>query len=965
MVQFIKAKKTSFVNKPTGVVSVDTGAVQAEKVQSDVFNSIASMYFKEATQQEIEKGQDYVQNLPTRKMVIEETDSLGNPSVVKSELDFQPLDSSLSTIAQQTAKPLLQKKYALALSNDISRNIEQIRLDSSSAADFQTKINNFIPTYIEQINKLGGGDFTSQIQEGVGKLSTQHFFDMSLKEKNLNIVNQANETNNALLSSIQETEASASNYANMGDFNVFLKELKEQQKEQRSLFNSSVAEYGLVGYTKTQIDAMKIKIAISPARGLLKGFSRGKNSLQLELAESYLRNGSKGPELSAKDYEFLDVIKKEAGQHVNYLIEDASKLSASIRTVQSDRRTFNNDRDSVITKAETKIKNNPETADNNDNFKFFIEETFTDSAVNNFINNGVFDNEAFKSLNDRISKSRGVKQKDSQFGFINNGKDEVTSLKHSVIAYTATKLFQHPDTMNTNGGLAKVISKLANPNKEINFTDKEQSFYDAMIKLSELHDRGKSVGSTVLQKHLSSILTSANKDAVRSKKAQSDINNRTNIVNNKPQNTVSENKYVDEQYGIEPDSFQTAGKFNYKSDGNLNEKHKTLDSLIINNGVMSHSLKTTLNALSNGNLKGEQAITALSFFSRYSNVRNGYSANPQNALVRAGLDVKVNNKLEMIVDLFTDFKGQTSIFDQAGTGPNGQIRIDDVISVVNRLGTKNYSDINMKQYGDKVTNAKTYLYSLGFKGAEVNDLEAAAEIGLKLNIEPEKLKSVLTNIKDKVYHDTDGIVVDPFFSSVVDKSKFALSAMIPNPEKKDEIINLINSRLPANAMLNNTVFTITDSVDESIAQIDDESAFEGSTTVFKDKPMSSKFIVGQTSATETMLKMEQRDAAEPLAFRKTDKSTELAKNRIYLVPIVTGFTGGDTQKKNIIYQAVHINEYGTFQPFIDDGNFFVFDLDELIDSTKSSAEINNSIDVFESKEEQSKGEVQARLGGLR
>ena len=327
--------------------------------------------------------------------------------------------------------------------------------------------------------------------------------------------------------------------------------------------------------------------------------------------------------------------------------------------------------------------------------------------------------------------------------------------------------------------------------------------------------------------------------------------------------------------------------------------------------------------------------------------------------------MKVNNKLEMIVDLFTDFKGQTSIFDQAGTGPNGQIRIDDVISVVNRLGTKNYSDINMKQYGDKVTNAKTYLYSLGFKGAEVNDLEAAAEIGLKLNIEPEKLKSVLTNIKDKVYHDTDGIVVDPFFSSVVDKSKYALSAMIPNPEKKNEIINLINSRLPANAMLNNTVFTITDSVDESIAQIDDESAFEGGTTIFKDKPMSSKFIAGQTSATETLLKMEQRDAAEPLAFRKTDKSTELAKNRIYLVPVVTGFTGGDTQKQNIIYQAVHINDYGTFQPFIDDGNFFVFDLDELIDSTKSTAEINNSIDVFESKEQKSKAEVQARLSGLR
>ena len=76
MVQFIKAKKASYVNKPTGVVSVDTGAVQANKVQADVFNSIASMYFKEATEKEIEKGQDYVQNLPTRKMVVEETDLL-------------------------------------------------------------------------------------------------------------------------------------------------------------------------------------------------------------------------------------------------------------------------------------------------------------------------------------------------------------------------------------------------------------------------------------------------------------------------------------------------------------------------------------------------------------------------------------------------------------------------------------------------------------------------------------------------------------------------------------------------------------------------------------------------------------------------------------------------------------------------------------------------------------------------
>ena len=55
MVEFVRAKQSSFINKPIGVVSVDTGAIQAAKVQSDVFNSLATMYFKDATEQEIQK----------------------------------------------------------------------------------------------------------------------------------------------------------------------------------------------------------------------------------------------------------------------------------------------------------------------------------------------------------------------------------------------------------------------------------------------------------------------------------------------------------------------------------------------------------------------------------------------------------------------------------------------------------------------------------------------------------------------------------------------------------------------------------------------------------------------------------------------------------------------------------------------------------------------------------------------
>ena len=82
-----------------------------------------------------------------------------------------------------------------------------------------------------------------------------------------------------------------------------------------------------------------------------------------------------------------------------------------------------------------------------------------------------------------------------------------------------------------------------------------------------------------------------------------------------------------------------------------------------------------------------------------------------------------------------------------------------------------FNKVNLSRYGDKIKNEKDYLYKLGFKATEVADLSAAAEIGLKLNIEPDKLKDTLMKIKDSVYHDTMGFLVDPFYSSVLDKSK--------------------------------------------------------------------------------------------------------------------------------------------------------------------------------------------------
>ena len=78
------------------------------------------------------------------------------------------------------------------------------------------------------------------------------------------------------------------------------------------------------------------------------------------------------------------------------------------------------------------------------------------------------------------------------------------------------------------------------------------------------------------------------------------------------------------------------------------------------------------------------------------------------------------------------------------------------------------------------------------------------------------------------------------------------------------------------------------------------------------------------------------------------------KDQIFLVPVVTPFTGGDTQKSNVLYQAVFFNnKYGSFQPYLPDGQPKVYNLDSLLNATKTTEEINESIDVVTSQEDES------------
>lgn len=952
MAEFIRAKQSSFINKPIGVVSVDTGGIQAGKALADTGDRLANMYFKEATDLEQEKGRDYVANLSTRK-IVKEYDMFDNEIGETSELNFQPIDTNLSAVAQSTAKPLMQRKYALALSNDLSKNLEQIRFDSKSSADFRENVNNFVPSYIEEINKLGGGNFTSQIQEGVAKLSTQHFFDMALKEKNDNILELANTQRKFTTSASQELNEVASNYANESNFTEFYNNLKQQKSDLLNSFNDSVDEYGTIGYTKSNISNTRINIETSVARGLIKGFSKNKRAVVMESAELYLSNGTKtiGKDgLSEKEFAFLDVVKQEAGQYIKVAIDEANGLAATLRTRESDIRTSKNEIRKENNQKETDIKNSNDTVKNKMDFENYISFEKPEEFANDFVTNGNFDKSKFEYLNNQITKSIGVKTSIKGFGFINSSVSDTRVYRNRIIGLTATSLFRNSETINTAQSLAKVSAKLANPNKEIELTDKERSFYNAMSELAKLHNNGPIVGARIINDELTYLMGKSTEKGVSTAKQNSLNNTIQNIQASKPQNNTTERKNIDEIFEITNTTFQD-GTFNPSENGP--EKHQALDKAIMNNGAGSQSLFTTLNALADGKFSKDdenKALRALSFYTRYANARDGFTSTPRNMLIAAGIDANTNGKLEMIADLYMDFKGRKSFFGTAGNGANDQITLTQIIDKVNAINVEtDFSKVNLSRYGDKIKNEKDYLYKLGFKSTEVADLSAAAEIGLKLNIEPDKLKDTLMKIKDGVYHETGGFLVDPFYSSVLSKSKFAFTATIPNEKNRMNVINLINSKLPANAMLNNTSFEITDNIRDEIDVIEEEGNIADDTFVGKQKSISKDFIVGQTSAETTMRRMTLRDSPSEEVARKTFRGKR-TEDKVYLAPVKTSFARGDSQKTNMVYQAVELSEDGTFIPYIRNDRYFVFNVDTLLSELKTNDDRLESLDVMTKEE---------------
>jgi len=168
MVEFLKAKPTSFVNRPRGIIDTRTGEGEVYEQVARLGDQMSRMGFEEAVVEQEKLGKDYVASLQTR-------DEQGN-------LQFVSLPESLSKVARDAATPQLRKRYANELQLDTSNKIADLhRTYKDDPVSFEFQSNLYITETVNTLRANGYGEVAGDYATNAAGLVVQHSNDLKLK----------------------------------------------------------------------------------------------------------------------------------------------------------------------------------------------------------------------------------------------------------------------------------------------------------------------------------------------------------------------------------------------------------------------------------------------------------------------------------------------------------------------------------------------------------------------------------------------------------------------------------------------------------------------------------------------------------------------------------------------------------------------------------------------------------------
>ena len=325
MVEFLKAKGTSFVNKPVGVNNVNTGAVEAGQTLARVGQQLATQFFAKAEEDQIKLGKEIGMTLPVR-------DEEGN-------LSFQTTPTSLSDVARNAAEPIIQKRYEDALNVDIFGKLNEIRQKSRTSSEFSKNVENEMSVYIEQTKQSGGERYVGGMTEVIAKLSAQHVNAMATEETKeaMRIASlQSNMITNQNIADLISISGDAINKASIDELDNVIQDLESNALAIVEQNNSNLVTNNLAVDTHRKTDT-SAKTAVSFA--LVNILTKDKTPAQIHEIENFFRTGTLPKDLSDKEKVLLNKIESSPFRNEvkKYVSSVQDKVSETTRQIYADQ----------------------------------------------------------------------------------------------------------------------------------------------------------------------------------------------------------------------------------------------------------------------------------------------------------------------------------------------------------------------------------------------------------------------------------------------------------------------------------------------------------------------------------------------------------------------------------------------------------------------------------------------------
>ena len=907
MVQFLKAKQTSFINKPVGVVGVNTGAKELGTVIANTFDKVARESFALATKEQEEFGKKTARN-----MKIDIRDSNGN-------LQFKTIDSTLSDVARASAEPIVTQRYGEALAVDLSNELLKIRRNSATSDEFKTSVKSQMAEYLKEVRKRGGGAYEGIITQDIAKISSQLYNDMSSEEfkEKLQIAAKnkqflIKQSKNDYIASLSESvvlnsETGETDGVPYGGIEELKNELIESKKIINKLLldnesnlkenNQNVAIYG----------AEFRDLKATPALALMKGLLQGKDSnVYRAIRRNILFNEDVSDNLSDYEKEVLKLIKSEnQDDKVIALLEKELQVIANDKAVgRAEKVAARNEQNYFEKLIEKKdgslsIKFADSEATNQMGFTIADNIIANDGIQSQEITNNIA-KEIKKILDRRNFKTRTI---DGQVVGYDLSESEVNGQLNKFLQNISNKLLRHDGVFKTSSDYENFANYIVNK--------QEAGLNAEQLKVAKKIEKVFDTAPFGNQSFKENYAEALNGFAIKELKYEQNIaeNNKTDAV----MINGSTGLYTHTNDGSKRLDIGLNTNYNYfavnfaedltKDENDPARKKADRVLLYLNNGAFPKSFLDLLTLGAGENASAGAVDTALNYFNKFSKIEKGGSSIDKLVGV---LDKKTYNILSVASQLVPLYKGKRFAFGLTPDTERGFTTINSSQIMNKIVQAKQQMDINTTVYKsnlneiagtDTIKNTKQLLMTSGFNfdATAATELSGIMDIFLTMGVDTRTIKAHFNDIKETMYPDAEGTLVDHRFGGgVLSASKYSLLKTIPN--------NLYRSKFRIH--IGNKLKEIEVPLDAT----DKPSKFYLNWTPSRDQ----RAFMANTATGRTQLKEIER--------LKTDGTA------VYLVPDPYG-----PDFSRVRYLAMFKDKSGAFTPVLNNGIPVAFDLNAVLE----------------------------------